>query len=269
MRIHSISPSALEVEFLNAGRSAGGYYVDRLPIHVAESTDLPNGLDAIVVTADLQGRELHQQSRPQLPLRLLGEVLPEQLRNDILPKLGIANNRVGAILAGDFYTVPLLDRRGGTGDVTSVWTEFGRHFEWVVGVAGNHDTFGEQRDSRPCLGSYANYLDEEICQRDGLRLAGLGGIIGNPSRHMRRSEDAYCLALDSLLCQEPQILVTHDGPNFPDDGYRGSDRVRRQLESLGPPLNIRGHSHWTEPLVELVGGTQVLNVDARVVIIRR
>ena len=49
---------------------------------------------------------------------------------------------IGVLLAGDLYTVPALDRRGGSGDVTAVWRAFGDEFSWVVGVAGNHDTFG-------------------------------------------------------------------------------------------------------------------------------
>lgn len=269
MKIKSISPPIEEIQFLNAGRSAGGYYVDTLPIHRCVVEALPEGLDAIVVTADLQGRELHKTWRHggsfTTPPRLLGEVLPQQFREAILPAVGVADGRIGAILAGDFYTVPQLDKRGGTGDVTSVWQSFSDWFEWVVGVAGNHDSFGES--ARPRVSSRAIYLDATTSLVDGLRFAGLGGIIGNPERHMRRSEDAYCTAIEELLFLEPDVLVVHDGPNFPELKQRGSDRVRRQLEEFGPKLCIRGHAHWDEPLVMLDGGTQVLNVDARVAIL--
>jgi hypothetical protein len=47
----------------------------------------------------------------------------------VLPMLGADNSSpVAALLAGDFYTVPALDKRGGTGDVTDVWRAFGRAY---------------------------------------------------------------------------------------------------------------------------------------------
>ncbi len=55
---------------------------------------------------------------------------------------------VAALLAGDFYTVPALDKRGGTGDVTDVWRAFGECFAWV---AGNHDLFGDRNIWRPLV----------------------------------------------------------------------------------------------------------------------
>lgn len=102
---------------------------------------LPDGLSAIIITSDLQGREhFKHQTGPQL--RLLGEWLPQVLADSILPGISLPAGRIGVLLAGDFYTVSSLDKRGGSGDVDSVWQAFGEHFDWVVGVAGNHDTFG-------------------------------------------------------------------------------------------------------------------------------
>ena len=55
MRIQSINPELIaEISFLNAGRGRGRYYVDQLPIHEAFVDSLPEGMAAIVVTADLQ-----------------------------------------------------------------------------------------------------------------------------------------------------------------------------------------------------------------------
>ena len=42
----------------------------------------------------------------------------------------------------------VLDKRGGSGDVTGVWLAFADIFQWVAGVAGNHDTFGPDRIRR-------------------------------------------------------------------------------------------------------------------------
>jgi len=255
----------LEVPFLNAGKGRQSFYIERLPVVTAQASEVPEGLDAVIATADLQGRE-RLEERPGQPPRLLGEVLPHQLAAEILPELGIRAERSGAILAGDFYTVPALDKRGGSGDVTAVWRAFGDEFEWVAGVAGNHDTFGMEPAPTRSLGRQIHYLDGDSTEVHGLAISGLGGIIGNPKRPHRRLEDEYLFALELLLEGEPDLLITHDGPDDPAGRCQGSAAVRELLESYPPTLVVRGHSHWKQPLAELAGGTQVLNVDCRVVI---
>lgn len=269
MRILSITAEPVtEIPFLNAGRRAGGFYEDRLPVHVATADRLPKGVRAVIATGDLQGRERFKDSQGG-PLRLLGVVLPERLTTEILPSFGFPSSaETGVLLAGDFYTVPQLDRRGGSGDVTAVWSEFGSHFAWVVGVAGNHDMFGSQSDSAPRFSGHVHYLDGGRVNLDGLKLAGIGGIIGNPRRPRRRSEEQYIGLLDSLIQHRTDVLLMHDGPDSPAHGLRGSAAIRGVIERHAPALVVRGHAHWSELLVELARGVQVLNVDARVVLIR-
>ena len=117
MKILSIDNQPIhELPFLNAGKRPGDFYTDRLPIHVATVDALPEGCEAIVATADLQGREFSPKNTTrqlQQGLRLLGEVLPEFLAAEIFPELGVNEAKTGAFLAGDFYTVPGLDKRGG------------------------------------------------------------------------------------------------------------------------------------------------------------
>lgn len=269
MKIVSIENQPLcEIPFLNAGRGPGSFYEDRLPVHVAEVTGLPKTLEAIIATADLQGRERFAEAGGEPP-RLLGETLPQHLCQEILPDLAIDPAACGVILAGDFYTVPALDERGGSGDVTNVWRAFGEAFRWTAGVAGNHDLFGTACRPSRRLAHNLYYLDDDRITLDGCRIAGLGGIIGNPRRPQRKSEDAYLQSLLSLLAGAVDILVLHDGPDTSSPGFRGSPRVRELLETQAPSLVIRGHAHWSTPLAELPGGTQVLNVDARVAILRR
>ena len=256
--------------YLNAGRGPGQFTKDLLPIHRAAVDRLPDDTDAVIVTADLQGREVFPKGRPHSPdgLRLLGEVLPAELADDVLRDIGEFDpRRIGVLLAGDFYTVPALDKRGGSGDVTSVWQAFAEQFGWVVGVAGNHDTFGENRTKPKRLPSNSHYLDGEVVRVGGLKIAGLGGIIGNPQRIQRRTEDDYLQCLEELLLQEPSIIISHDGPDGPDNGQRGMPSVRNLIDQLPPPILIRGHAHWDVPFATLAGGTQVLNVDARVVVL--
>lgn len=266
MRITSIQPELIrEIPFLNAGRGPGGFYRDLLPVHRGFVDALPEGVSAIIATADLQGREPFKSSGGK-PIRLLGEVLPTILAREIIPSLGVGNGRTGVLLAGDFYTVPALDKRGGSGDVTSVWQAFSNEFDWVVGVAGNHDLFGDAA-IRPRFPKPTHFLDNDNVTVEGLAIAGLSGIPGNPRRLWRRTEDDFVEALELLLCDSPVIMVMHDGPDVPVSGFRGSSRMREAIERSEPTLIVRGHAHWKEPLATLSNGAQVLNVDARVVIL--
>lgn len=267
MRIVSINPRPIEeVVYLNAGRSRSSFYEARIPVLTGVVEGLPAGLKGLLLTADLQGRERFEEARGGPP-RLLGAVLPERLESTILPRCGLpAAHELGVILAGDFYTVPALDRRGGTGDVSSVWQAFGRSFAWVAGVAGNHDAFGERSESTPRFSRKLHYLDGERTTIEGLRIAGLGGIIGNPEKFRRRAEDDYLQQLESLLEVETDLLILHDGPDAAT-GNSGSPRVRALLSRLQPPLVVRGHCHWEAPFVEGDDGMQVVNCHEQIIVL--
>ena len=260
------------IPFLNAGKRPGDYFIDHLPVHLAVCDAIPNALDAIVATADLQGRECFasaaamQRKRPAMEgLRLLGEIVP-QLICEILTDLGLRIEKSGAVLAGDFYTYPDLHGRGGTGDVTEVWNEFSKTFRWVIGVAGNHDTFG---DRKSYSASNAYFLDGHRKLLDDIPFAGISGIVGNPKRNFRKTHEEYVEMIETCIVSDPQILVTHDGPSFREKGGLGIDEVRFLLESHPIDLVIRGHAHWSTPFVELETGTQILNVDQRIVVLVR
>ena len=258
---------AFEFRYLNAGRGPGQFYEDRLTVHRARVDRLPEGVSALIATADLQGRERFQDS-PGGPLRLLGEVLPERLATEVLPALRIGEpNDAAALLAGDFYTVPALDKRGGTGDVTSVWRAFADSFRWVAGIPGNHDTFGDRPARRPRLPARMYFLDGDGAEIGGIRIAGIGGIIGNAARPNRRSEEDYLATLRQLLQPCPDVLLMHEGPDGIRPQQRGLSQVREILEASGMPLVIRGHAHWDQPFAEFPSGLLVLNVDARVVVL--
>lgn len=178
---------------------------------------------------------------------------------------------MGVLLAGDLFARPQLDRRGGTGDVRDVWRAFAKNCKWIVGVAGNHDCFGE----KPSLPDFKNFcqeprihfLDGEVVELDGLRIGGLSGIIGPPRKPFRRTEECYVDELTRLAAKAPDIVVLHDGPDIPIANLRGSPSIRIALEQTRPFLVIRGHAHWDNPLIRLANGGQVLNVDARLVML--
>jgi Icc-related predicted phosphoesterase len=267
MKILHLEPKPIvEFDFLNAGRRPNQFFVDKLPVFLGQVDRLPSGVDAMVVTADLQGREVFPNRKSGDQLRLLGEVLPSMLL-PTLDSIGIEpGQKIGAVLAGDFYTYPDLHGRGGTGDVTPVWHAFSDQYHWVIGVAGNHDTFGS---SERMSNSRANihFLDNERFMLADLKIAGLSGVIGNPRKNFRRTHDEFLRALEQLTAEPTDILIMHDGPDGGMPQFRGIHEARDIIEFTQPKLVIRGHSHWPKPLVELDNKVQVLNVDATVVIL--
>jgi len=228
---------------------------------------LPSEVSALLVLSDLQGvapHALHEGA-----VALLGEVLADELA--ILGELGELPppGSIGVVLAGDLYSAPLANVRGASGDVRSVWLAFAERFRWVAGVAGNHDTFGSAREQerfrqRPGI----HLLDGEVADLEGLRVGGVGGIIGNPGKTGRRSEEDFLQTLDGVLREAPELLVLHMGPDAPEAGARGSPAVREQVGTR-TPLVVCGHAHWKVPLATLSGGAQVLNVDSRAVLLER
>ncbi|KFA88353.1 metallophosphoesterase family protein [Archangium violaceum] len=268
MRILSIETTPVhEWTYLSAS-PRGGSELQHLPLLSATVDTLPPELEALIVTSDLQGVATNAEFEGAAAL--LGEVLAEELV--ILADLGELPhpNHIGILLAGDLYSDASAAVRGASGDVRSVWSAFAERFRWVAGVAGNHDTFGTPRErerlqQRPGL----HLLDGEVRELDGLRVGGLSGIIGQAGKLWRREEEDYLEALREVLRPGPEVLVLHQGPDEPASERRGSPAIRAELEGREELLVICGHSHWDEPLAELAGGAQVLNVDGRAVLLRR
>mgnify|MGYP001295615127 CR=1 FL=1 len=267
MRVLDVDP--LPIASLPALNAAGRGAVEAVsfPIHVGRVDRLPGPLQALVAAADLQALELPDGG----PQRLIGEALAERLvalaDQGLLPDPALT----GVLLAGDLYTVPDLARRGGLGDVRSVWEAFADRFRWAAGVLGNHDLIGSgPRDQarfqrRPGV----HLLDGQVRALDGLRVGGVGGIAGDPRKPNRRWHDELCATVEAVLVEGAEVLVLHEGPDGPRPEQRGNPDLRAALVGSGlRPLVVCGHSWWPTPLVELEGGLQVLKVDARVVVLR-
>jgi len=142
---------------------------------------------------------------------------------------------------------------------------------WVVGVAGNHDVFGPGW-SIPHLEAFKKldrltFLNDGKVVIDGLIIAGLSGTIGNPRRPFRRFEADFCESVKRLAASGPDVLLMHDGPDVSETDLRGWPSVRDALECSRPTLVVRGHAHWPIPMAVLANGSQVLNVDSRVVVL--
>jgi Icc-related predicted phosphoesterase len=141
----------------------------------------------------------------------------------------------------------------------------------VCGVAGNHDLFGttpaELAEFAKAAGIY--YLDGDTVSVDSFRIGGVGGIIGRASKDFRRSEAEYRITLRQVLAARPDLLVLHSGPDVPSEELPGSAGVRDCLMEAAPTLVVCGHCYWESPFQFLANGTQVCNVDSRVVVLQQ
>ncbi|HSS02462.1 MAG TPA: metallophosphoesterase [Kofleriaceae bacterium] len=258
LRITGIEDPFREVHYLNASPRGRGSDVERLPIALgALAAPLADELDALVVCSDLQGIVPGPQGRSELLGVAVAAVLEELALDGVIPPTA----RCGAILAGDLYAVPAANRRGGTGDVADVWRAFADRFAWVAGVAGNHDDVADV----PALAPHVYLLDGNYAELDGLRIGGVGGIIGNPNKPGRRTEEHQLRALSGVLDHGLDILVLHEGPRG-DAHQPGNNAIHDEIELAGVGLTICGHDHWRAPLASHATG-QILNVDTRVVVL--
>jgi Icc-related predicted phosphoesterase len=253
IKIAAVEPAPLaELRYLNAA-ATGRTEVARLEILRGRVGRLADELDAIVCCSDLQG---------MVSGELLGVAVAHELEQ--LAEAGVLppSARTGIVLAGDLYSVPGANKRGGFGEVVSVWQAFADRFPWVAGVAGNHDDVEGVSD----LGEHVHVLDNTTVTVDGLRIAGVGGIIGNPNKPGRRDEDTHLAQIAERVERGCDLLVLHEGPH----GERkqvGNAAIRGLVEAGEVPLTVCGHSHWAEPLASHARG-QILNVDARVVVLQ-
>ncbi|MEZ4399997.1 MAG: metallophosphoesterase [Kofleriaceae bacterium] len=244
--------------YLNAARG-GGTEVGHLAIERGRVRALPADLDAVVLTSDLQGIVPDPHTREATLLGVaVAEALEELAFDAVLPPAA----RTGVILAGDLYSVPAADKRGGFGGVEAVWAAFADRFAWVVGVAGNHDDVtAVAQDERVVV------LDEAVVELDGLRLGGVGLVAGNPAKRGRRAEADQLDRIALVAVAGVDVLVLHEGPHG-DADQRGQPRIRAIVEAHRVPLTVCGHDHWPRALAHHEHG-QILNVDARVVVLTR
>lgn len=254
MHIQHLDPQPFaRLAYLNAGKRGGSVNASLPWLLGVAHTSAASHLDALLITSDLQGvvRDWHTGHT-----RLLGEAVAGQYLTLAQEGLCADPARVGVILAGDLYAAPGGDIRGASGPVEGVWRAFAAHFAWAVGVVGNHDTITEP------LPENAHLLDLDYAPLSGLEIAGLGGVIGDPRKPQRRSEQDYLAGVEVLLAGQPDVLVLHTPPHL-SAAQRGEERLKPLLAGYGG-LMVCGHIHWDAALAGL-GAGQVLNVEGRVV----
>jgi len=275
LNLSTTDPEQLDQIAYRYARRGGGTAVEgMLSISTLKVGGLPINVDGIVLAADLQGRELlpptrRNSSSPARNFRegrrLLGEVAAEQIAKLSSAGLLPSGDRLGICLAGDMWAEPGAIRRGQSGDVRPVWEAFRKCSRWVAGVRGNHDVF-VPTDSDANHGLHM--LDGNFVDLDGLRLGGVGGIIGNPAKQRTRTEARFTHLIAEVISQSVDMLILHEGPRGNDPKSRGNEAIRQALSKF-PGLVIFGHSWWHNPIQRSDAGSWFVNVDSRMLVLLR
>ncbi|KQY82686.1 hypothetical protein ASD24_14990 [Paenibacillus sp. Root52] len=307
MRIITLQEHPIETfGYLNAV-PGGEVQAAQLPIYLGTISGLPKGMDALIVSSDLQGivplpyvredakitadsdvhisPDISSQDERTLNMDedcLLGEMLPDYVRLLLEVEMPeIDPNRVGVLLCGDLYA--RRGKRGASGNPVPVWLAFRDAFGWVAGVDGNHDLTDEAGAHRLHSDTAIHYMDAPVVINaslplDGLassaasqplRVAGLGGIIGRPDKPNRLPEKQYLQSLSKLLKQQPDCLLLHQSPGIAELGLKGEALIRQALEAGSETVVFCGHTHWQTSLVQLINGTQIVNADSKLFIFTR
>ncbi len=234
----------------------------KFPIYKGRIEGLPKNIDSIVITSDLQGVCEFENGQKML----LGEVLAESLPliyEIHFPQL--STSKSWAFLCGDLYAN--LEKRGSSGNPFSVWQAFVQYFKQVIGIAGNHDDFGNDLNQLKLIEN-VHFLENHLLEFDGLKIAGLSGIIGRTDKNFRLEEQFYLNSFEKILKQQPDVVLTHLSPHIEELGFLGERQLTKILEKYAENLLFCGHSHWgTSQVVTLRNNIQILNADSKVFIL--
>jgi hypothetical protein len=117
----------------------------------------------------------------------------------------------------------------------------------------------------------AHLLDGEVRALDGLRVGGVSGIVGALERHDQRPSEAFVALMGRLVALPIGVLLLHEAPTGTTSERPGNATIRSVIEEEAGdvrPLVLCGHTPWASPLAELANGVQVLNLEARVAVLR-
>jgi 3',5'-cyclic-AMP phosphodiesterase len=239
-----------------------------LPVLHGRCSGLPPELDAIVVTGDLQG--LSPIPRNGSGPELAGAWVARELTHFSSGGCKIDPTRTGVLLTGGFHADPILKQRGSCGNVDSVWRAFAENYRWVLGVPGARDRFmGRSTVPEPALLGGGNLLAYGVQEVDGLRVAGLGGIVAEAGGPWRLGISDYLARLESLIDEEPDLILLHEAPAGLGGSYTGRAEIRDLL--IGRDVQVPvffGHAFWLRPFLNL-DTLQLVNVDSRVLLLTR
>ncbi|WP_254514043.1 metallophosphoesterase family protein [Anatilimnocola floriformis] len=239
-----------EIPFRTSGSS--GPRNRRLPVYTVRYENSAGPQPTILATADLQGREKESTNR------LLGELLADEIERlqqaEDLPALDLC------LLCGDFYDYPDLNKLGGTGDVTSAFNALARIASETAAVLGNHDELNPHE-----LLTEVRVLDGKTFHSRSFTIGGVSGILGNPRKNNRKTEEEFLTAIEHCTDRCANVLLFHQGPQGNGPQQAGLDLINAALEPCRDLLVLCGHCHWDEPFHQ-EGQNLFCNVDGRVLI---
>ena len=225
-----------------------------LPFYFAEAEGLPEDIDVIVATSDLQGRESDSSKNRLLGYAVIEEI--EKLQQAlIIPDINML------VLAGDLFDSPMLDKLGATGNVTELLNAFTDAFGVVIAAHGNHDIV-----SKTHLDKRLNVFDGNVSVIGGIRVGGVCGVIGKETKNQRQSPDAFARKLAGVIKLGCRLIVLHQTP-WGGESKLGDKPSAEYLKHNGMGLVVAGHCHWGNDFLVDIGNNQVLNVDSKVVVI--
>lgn len=252
MQILSIDTEPVAVfRYNNVAPGSKSILTDEWPVLAGKVDRLPEGIDSLLVSSDLQGH-----SRELTP-RLLGEWLIEAIAENT--EIDLEN--AGTVFAGDLFAEQ--HKRGGLGDASGVWRAWSRRTKWVCGVKGNHDLLEVDRGQ---FAGNAYVLDGDIFEPDGVKFGGVGGIIGRKNKTNRRPQDEFFALIDEVLVESPQVLILHHPPMAEEGKLRGSAELAQHLlGTMDSGMVICGHRYWEKPWVKIGDSLEVLNTEHRTI----
>ncbi|WP_318493290.1 metallophosphoesterase family protein [Photobacterium leiognathi] len=236
------------IQYQSSGREGPRHMF--LPFFYAEASGLPEGLNTIVATSDLQGR-------------VDGQLLGYKLIEKLLMLQKCEGHIDLLLLAGDLYDDESLKKLGATGPVTNLLNAFALNFDCVIAAHGNHDEV--QADK---LNSSLIVLDGEVGNLMGLKVGGVCGVIGKPTKNQRKSPDVFFKAFDRVISKS-DLIVMHQSPRGESPGQKGDEHTAEIMRNKGHSLIVSGHCNWGESHISLMGRNQILNVDSKVIVIKR
>ncbi len=242
------------------GRGSTGPLRTDFVIHRVDAI-IPDAFDAIVILGDMQAMDSH--FIPVEDRTLLGVCVAHELGTYCGLGLWPSPERVLICLTGDLFTVASLDKRGGTGDVISVYRAFAKYFPHVVAVAGNHDLFGEGTSIATAEKTGVRVLNGTQIQFGEFTVGGICGIAGDNGKVWRNTKREL-KQLVQTAAKDADLLLVHEPPKL--DGYRGNQDLSDFLAPMFDGVVAAGHVGWDTVIANSEFG-KVFNLEGRGIVL--
>jgi hypothetical protein len=137
----------------------------------------------------------------------------------------------------------------------------------VLIVPGNHEAISTTAFLSDLYAPYSKHLHGYSFTKEGVGFFGAG--TANMGIHQIKDSEIYELlkrSHEKIKKLEKKIMVTHIHPARSKSefrGFKGSEAVRRAIESFKPDIAICSHIHEAGGMEEFIGDTKVINVSRK------